>query len=219
MSNADANANADAGVTAIALPVLSYRRAKNKGADQLRNYCEANQRFCFHYTDSTIPLLSKSKTIFCDCTAQFVSDLVGTQIVGVAILFNKNVDFKIHKSFSDPEGNYLICDLSVADNKFTLINLYGPNKDTPTFFQNIINISETIGNENLIICGDFNTIQDEKLDYYNYKNINNKMSHKKILEIKENYKLYDPFREAYPSLKRYTWRKKSPLKQSALITF
>ena len=88
----------------------------------------------------------------------------------MAILFNKNVDFKIHKSFSDPEGNYLICDLSVADNKFTLINLYGPNKDTPTFFQNIINISETIGNENLIICGDFNTIQDEKLDYYNYKN-------------------------------------------------
>ena len=28
MSNADADANADAGVTAIALPVLSYRRAK-----------------------------------------------------------------------------------------------------------------------------------------------------------------------------------------------
>ena len=28
LSNADANANADAGVTAIALPVLSYRRAK-----------------------------------------------------------------------------------------------------------------------------------------------------------------------------------------------
>ena len=50
---------------------------ENKGADQHRS----------HYIDSTISLLSKSKTsslltIFCDCTAQFVSDLVGTQTVG-----------------------------------------------------------------------------------------------------------------------------------------
>ena len=34
---------------------------ENKGADQLRSNCEADQRLCFHYTESTIPLLSKSK--------------------------------------------------------------------------------------------------------------------------------------------------------------
>ena len=61
---------------------------ENKGADQLRGNREADQRHCFRYTDSTIPLL-RSKiqnfqplTIFCACTARFVSDLVGTQIVG-----------------------------------------------------------------------------------------------------------------------------------------
>ena len=32
---------------------------ENKGADQLRSNCEADQRLCFHYTDSTIPLLPK----------------------------------------------------------------------------------------------------------------------------------------------------------------
>ena len=47
-----------------------------------------------------------------------------------------------------------------------------------------------------MICGDFNAIQDEKLNYYNYKSINNKKAQAKILEIKENYKLFDPFREA-----------------------
>ena len=31
-----------------------------KGADQLRNNCEADQRLCFRYTDSKILLLSKS---------------------------------------------------------------------------------------------------------------------------------------------------------------
>ena len=34
---------------------------ENKGTDQLRSNCEADQRLCFRYTDSTIPLLSKSK--------------------------------------------------------------------------------------------------------------------------------------------------------------
>ena len=32
---------------------------ENKDADQLRGNREADQRLCFHYTDSTIPLLPK----------------------------------------------------------------------------------------------------------------------------------------------------------------
>ena len=34
---------------------------ENKGTDQLRSNCEADRRLCFRYTDSSIPLLSKSK--------------------------------------------------------------------------------------------------------------------------------------------------------------
>ena len=34
---------------------------ENKDADQLRGYREADQRLCFHYIDSTIPLFSKSE--------------------------------------------------------------------------------------------------------------------------------------------------------------
>ena len=34
---------------------------ENKDADQLRGNCEADQRHCFHLTDSTIPLLPKSE--------------------------------------------------------------------------------------------------------------------------------------------------------------
>ena len=35
--------------------------SENKGTDQLRSNCEADQHLCFRYMDSTIPLLSKSK--------------------------------------------------------------------------------------------------------------------------------------------------------------
>ena len=34
---------------------------ENKDADQLRGNREADQRLCFHHTDSAIPLLSKSE--------------------------------------------------------------------------------------------------------------------------------------------------------------
>ena len=34
---------------------------ENKGADQLRSNCEADQRLCFRYSDSTIPPLLNSK--------------------------------------------------------------------------------------------------------------------------------------------------------------
>ena len=42
-----------------------------------------------------------------------------------------------------------------------------------------MSIVERIGNASLIICGVFNTIQNETLDYFNYKTIKNKKSHEK----------------------------------------
>ena len=38
-----------------------FAYAKNKDADQLRGNREADQRLCFRYTDSIIPLLPKSE--------------------------------------------------------------------------------------------------------------------------------------------------------------
>ena len=37
---------------------------ENKGADQLRSNCEADQHLCFRYRDSAIPFLLKSQTNF-----------------------------------------------------------------------------------------------------------------------------------------------------------
>ena len=59
---------------------------ENKDADQLRGNREADQRLCFRFSDSTIPLLLKSEisrlALFCDCTDRFVSDLFENHIVG-----------------------------------------------------------------------------------------------------------------------------------------
>ena len=58
---------------------------ENKDADQLRGDREADQRLCFRYIASTIPLLPiyiyirtfKPLGLFCGCRARFVLDLIG----------------------------------------------------------------------------------------------------------------------------------------------
>ena len=40
---------------------MAFCISENKDADQLRSNCAADQGLCFHYTDSTIPLLPKSE--------------------------------------------------------------------------------------------------------------------------------------------------------------
>ena len=52
---------------------------------------------------------------------------------GVAILFNNNTEIEIHKSYLDEGGNYIISDVTIDGIKMTLSNIYGPNKDEPTF--------------------------------------------------------------------------------------
>ena len=61
---------------------------------------------------------------------------------GTAILFNNNFEFKIINKETDRNGNYLNLEVLI-ENKYNilLLNVYGPNKDSPDFY---IFIDETI---------------------------------------------------------------------------
>ena len=59
-----------------------FRLYENYDADQISSNCTGDQRLCFRHSDSTSPLLLKSKIssvyfFFCDYTGRFVSDLGG----------------------------------------------------------------------------------------------------------------------------------------------
>lgn len=138
---------------------------------------------------------------------------------GVAILFSKNTDYKIHSHTACPNGNYIIADITLENKRLTLINIYGPNDDSPEYFQNIIDLAQTFNNDEMIWCGDFNVVQNPEKDCYNYVSVNNKKSLDKIAEIKQMFDLLDPYREHHPESKRYTWRRKNPLKQARLDYF
>ena len=67
--------------------------------------------------------------------------------------------------------------------------------------------------------GDFNLTLDQNKDTYNYRHINNPQARKIVVDIMKNINLSDPFRELNPDIKRYTWRKKNPIKQARLDFF
>ena len=83
----------------------------------------------------------------------------------VAILFTKNLEYKVHNSISDHDGNFLLLDITVYNNRFTLATIYGQNTDNPSFFQNVSEKISEFNNNSVVWCGDFNLVQNAKLDY------------------------------------------------------
>lgn len=123
---------------------------------------------------------------------------------GTAILFN-NFEFKIHRTTCDKEGNYVVIDLEFRGRRTTIITIYGPNRDNPDFYEAISEIIRDYENASIILCGDWNMVQEFKLDTSGYKQENNVKAMKRVMEIKEEFELIDPWRVNHPQLRRYTW--------------
>ena len=138
---------------------------------------------------------------------------------GVAFLFNNNFELKVHTVKKDNQGNLLAIDLSIDDNRVTLINVYGPNSDNPNFFNLIRDTLLELDNLYFIVCGDFNLVLDPVMDTFNYLNINNPQARSKLLEIMNDMNLVDYFRVLNPDKKIYTWHKKNPTKHGRLDFF
>ena len=138
---------------------------------------------------------------------------------GVAIFFKKNFEYKILQTKKDQNGNLLGLNIKIEDKSITLITLYGPNNDSPEFYNSVMDVIQEFKNETVIVTGDFNLVGNQTLDTYNYQNVNNPKAKEKVLDLIEICNLIDPFRELYPTIKRYTWRKTNPVKQARLDFF
>ena len=75
---------------------------------------------------------------------------------GTAIFISNSTDYKVHNSIADSHGNFIALDMSVNGYRFTMLTLYGPNTDSPSFFTDVFEVLDIIENEAFIICGDFN---------------------------------------------------------------
>ena len=103
--------------------------------------------------------------------------------------------------------------------KINLITLYAPNQDDPNFFNEIDKLVNEEESDYVILCGDFNLVLDSGKDCRNYVNINNPKARDRVSQLISDLELADIFRVTFPNSRRYTWRRKNPLKQARLDYF
>lgn len=63
------------------------------------------------------------------------------------IFFNNNFEFKVHQERKDKAGNLIALDLTIEGNMVTLINIYGPNTDSPEFYEYVREIFLELDND------------------------------------------------------------------------
>lgn len=138
---------------------------------------------------------------------------------GVGIFFNDNFDYKIHDRTIDQCGNFILLDLEIGDHRFTLVTIYGPNRDDPLFYENLRHKIANFDNASLIIVGDWNLVMEQHLDTKHYTRENNIRAKNEVKKLIECYNLFDIWRINNPKCKRYTWKQRNPLKMARLDFF
>ena len=150
------------------------------------------------------------KCIFSNCSSQSC---------GVALLFNNNFQFVIKNTVCDENGQYIICELELSNERIIVTNFYGLNTDNTLLLESFIDDIDNFNDKPLICGGDWNLVLDEK----DKKGGSTKLSHTKNREKLKSFidrnNLTDVWRTLNPELERYTWRQKTPNIQCRLDFF
>lgn len=138
---------------------------------------------------------------------------------GVMVGFDRRFDGrKIGQTFSFDNGNLLLQEFSHGGRSFLLVSLYGPNEDSPEFYDSVKTaISKFIdGNavDFLILQADWNLTVDPEKDTIGYQQVNNPRAMGKLRLLMEEFDLHDVWRMFNPDTRRYTYRQKN---QRALV--
>ena len=139
---------------------------------------------------------------------------------GVAILMRQGLDFTLNKQTKDQDGNLLGINIDICQHNISIFNLYGPNRDSPSFYEFKLDgfINELSGDIN-ILCGDWNLVLDQAKDTYGYLHDNNKTARTKVKGLLEIHDLVDAWRLKYPDRIQFTWKNAEKSKFSRLDFF
>ena len=139
---------------------------------------------------------------------------------GVAIFMEANLPYKICQVARDLEGRTIICELENKDDptkRVTICNVYGPNKDNPNFYVNLMDLLKTMSSE-YIIMGDFNLVMDVKVDRKGSER-NLWKSRETLAEIMDEYMLVDIWRTRNEGVKLFSWMRTRPTLQASRLDY
>ena len=130
-----------------------------------------------------------------------------SQARGVAIFVKKNLPIKILDKFNDQNGNILGLLIEYEGKRILLEGLYGPNGDSPLFYENeVFGKIEVWNPHHSIFVGDWNLVMEQNIDTLNYQTINNPLARGEIIRKMAENNLIDIFRELHPTAKTFSWK-------------
>ena len=143
---------------------------------------------------------------------------------GVCICFRYDLDYKIFEVINDKEGRYIIARMEIQGQPYVLINCYAPNSETGQV-KIFKDISKQLADMDItpdykyICAGDWNLIFDASMDSFGEKAVLKRKAIFQIKTIMSNFELVDIWRVRNPTLRQFTWRRKTPLQVSRLDFF
>lgn len=128
---------------------------------------------------------------------------------GVMIMVKQQVDFFVDSIERCLQGRWLMLNITIKGHKMCILNLYGPNRDEPSFFDGIKKMLQEQQGE-IVIVGDFNVALDKRSDRKGNTAIDyHPHALKSIQNVIDAFDLIDIWRFKNPNLTRYTWRRQN----------
>ena len=134
----------------------------------------------------------------------------------------KNVDISFSTLKFDEYGNFIIKKSVVnQDLKLIVANVYGPNTDSPSFFENVQKICLEMAEDvtPVLIAGDLNIALNSEIDTYNYVRENNVQARNCVRAFMQENNMVDVFRDLNGDVRRYTCRVKRPIVKQARLDY
>ena len=128
---------------------------------------------------------------------------------GVAILVSPKSEINVLNRFQDFEGRMVGIHYEHCREKFILVNIYAPNKDSPEFFLNVFKEIEKYEGKRIIV-GDFNFTMNCEIDRSDPKASNNDHSAEMVKQYAEDTYMTDVWRDRNPDKRTYTYCRSKP---------
>lgn len=122
---------------------------------------------------------------------------------GVVILIHKSIPFQINATTLEPGGRFIILQGNLFGQHLNLVNVYGPNKDDPQFYNNIFLTLAALRGQ-IIMGGDLNCALNPNIDRNGDQDSSHNQSRKVILTFMGELGLCDVWREYNPDKREFS---------------
>ena len=136
---------------------------------------------------------------------------------GIAVFLDRSICNNVRNIYRDINGRLIIFDLEENGIVLTIVALYAPNQDDPSFLKEIQHVLKD-RSEHKIVVGDFNVVLDVEVDRMNTYHNNNKVK-EEIENLCDEYYLMDVWRVQHGDKREYSWFKKGEIQKASRIDF